>query len=289
MEATAAEPVPFAHERIALLGTAIVVSVTHVTVPFWGTAIIIGAALLALVLSGDKKQRWAYVAIGSVLIFSIVSMYTLVANHLFLLAYLVWAVAIHADDDEGLVNTSRYILIAVMGIAALQKLINPYFISGDALAWYVASGESFGNLIAYANPGWAEQTAQVFADSQNAMAPVDSNTPTSTPPGAFLGAMIALSWFVFALELVVALSWIQLPGKLSTLRQYAPHITFAFVWGTYLMRNEAFFFALVALLGTLGVPREPDQQPSKLWWFGIGTVAFMLVVGFFGFRPPFLQ
>lgn len=298
MEAPVADPAPnapdaiedaepYGYEKYALLGIAIVISVTHVTVPPWGVVLTVIGSLLVLVLSGDKRQRWGYVAIGVVLLYSIVMLYTLVGNHLFLLAYMVWALALQNDDHEALAPTFRGVLVAVMLIAATQKIINPYFISGDALAWYIASGESYGNLIAAFDPAWADQTARVFADARAAMTPTDGSTPTSVPPGAFMGAMVALSWFVFAFEIFVALSWLKLPGKLAAIRAYAPHITFAFVWGTYTMRNEPYFFALVTLLAVFGIPR--DRERGRLWWFGMGTLAFMLVVGFFGFRPPFLQ
>lgn len=287
MEAAATEPEPYAFEKYSLLGIAIVVAATHVTIPPWGTPLVIIGSLLVLVLASDRRQRWGYVLIGSVLLYSIVVLYTLVGNHLFLLAYVVWAHALQFDDDEALANTCRHMLIAVMLIAAGQKLLNPFFISGDALAWYVASGESYGNLIAYWQPTWADQTAQVVADARAAMGEMGGSAATSVPPNAFMAAMMALSWFVFLLELVVGLAWIRLPGKLAAIRPYAPHITFAFVWGTYTMRNEPYFFALITLLALFGIPRE--QERSRLWWFGLGTLGFMLLVGFFGFRPPFLQ
>lgn len=287
MEAAATEPEPYAYEKYALLGIAIVIAVTHVTIPPWGTPLVVIGSLLALVFASERRQRWGYALIGCVLLYSVVVLYTLVGNHVFLLAYVVWAHALLADDDEALANTCRHMLIAVMLIAAAQKLLNPFFISGDALSWYVGSGESYGNLIAWWQPEWADQTAQVFDDARSAMAELGGSVSTSVPPPAFTHAMVALSWFVFLLELVVGLAWLPLPGKLAALRPYAPHITFAFVWGTYTMRNEPYFFALVTLLAVFGIPR--DRERSHLWWFGMGTLAFMLVVGFFGFRPPFLQ
>ena len=238
-----------------------------------------------LAFSGDARERWGFAAIGVVLIYSVVSLYTLVGNHLFLLTYVVWAMALQRDDEEALANICRHVLIAVMGIAAIQKVINPYFINGDALAWYISSGESYGNLIAYFQPEWADHTARVFQDAQAAMAPTEGSFPTSTPPAAFMGAMVAFSWFVFLLEIFVAIIWLRLPGKLASLRAFAPHVTFVFVWGTYTMRNEPYFFSLVTLLTLFGVPRDR----KRLWWFGMITLGFMLIAGLFGFRPPLFK
>ncbi|WP_149277560.1 hypothetical protein [Pareuzebyella sediminis] len=67
-------------------------------------------------------------------------------NHLFTLFFLS-LLLFYAEDEEYFTDNLRWILIVVMGFATMHKVFNPNFMSGDFIAFRVASGDFFRPLI----------------------------------------------------------------------------------------------------------------------------------------------
>jgi hypothetical protein len=171
-------------------------------------------------------------------------------NHHFLLAYIAGAVLLNGPS---VAEAARWLYVALMFFAALQKVLSPTFVDGSFLAWMMLDGGLFGPILGWV-PGWDEVTAL------NRQIVAASGYPPTLPERVLYGPVwLALAgrlfaWSVVAVELALCLLAAGWP------RSTAFHVLgTGFVLLLPVVRPEWIFAAALALLTGLACR---DQEPA---------------------------
>jgi len=179
------------------------------------------------------------------------------ANHHVVAGWLCLSLAL-ADDDPG---ARRSLYAAMMGMATLQKLLSPSFVSGAFVGWMGLTGEWLRPVWTL-NPGWRETVA--LNEARVAAAGLDPVVLVA-PPGTTAWAL-GFAWTVLVVEgLLVALA---LRGH----RAFLP-LAALFVGVLPLVRYEPVFAAVLAALTALCAPRGRARWALLVWGAGCAGLA----------------
>jgi hypothetical protein len=220
---------------------------------FLGTICIIGILIPEI---SSKLILW--ISIGLALIYNLYFSYSYSSNHYFLATYTVLAIIIDLvksrTSSQLHVNPYRTLLIITFGLATLQKIINPYFLSGRLMASYILGGGSFYQALSLVNPNHEKLVYSYYDTATLAKAEPFINEvaglPITMPGENFVIICIALSVLIIVAELLMFF--------LTAIPKYFYHRKFAwavlpFVWLTFTFRQEYSFFALLLILFLLSV------------------------------------
>jgi len=140
--------------------------------------------------------KWLYLfALG----WGIYSEWYYVPNHLFLFFFLS-VLVLTSEDEYHIKDNLRWIFVIIMGFAAIHKLLNPVFLSGDYIGYRLASGNFF-------KPIWMSGILPEISENLTQNAAKVSEFKSQDP---LLGQMIMLrmdfilfSWLVKTFSYVV--------------------------------------------------------------------------------------
>lgn len=116
--------------------------------------------VLLVMITGTARRTWSWMLVLAtvMLIINISVNFYVSANHGFMIAYIAVALLIAVSAAEGGEELMRkmalYFLTALMGLALVQKIVSPYYMSGNLIGDYILTGQMFKNLITVAYPDW---------------------------------------------------------------------------------------------------------------------------------------
>jgi len=238
----------------------LVLCFTHGEIQYYVKILIGSLSLIGIFVPRLSSKLIYWIIIISVLIVNLYFSYWYSSNHFFLAIYTVAAIIIELlksrKGSQLIVNPYRSLLIITFGLATLQKIISPYFLSGKLMASYILGGGSFYRLLSFANPEheslvYSYYDTTALAKSQPLIGDLNS-FPISLPGEEFITVCIILSVLIVIVELLLFF--------LTASPRYFYHPKFAwiligFVWITYTFRQEYAFFALLLILFLLSVDR----------------------------------
>jgi hypothetical protein len=236
-------------------------------------------AFVALILLGavvfqDRLlaawQTWACVAVtfGAAIAMRPLDM----ANHHFLLTYasLALAVSLSGSPEERhacLRTNARWLLVALMGVATLQRLLQPTFMGGGFIGYELATG-GFCRPILTAFPHAAEIMAENrgLSEALRRLPPGELGSVTLAPP--FPGFELVTMSFVVAILAIEA--WICLTLLLFP-RKLLPHLSILVFAGTLaVLRQELTFISVVCMLGLFG--SDPERKVLRAVYGILGVL-----------------
>ena len=231
-------------------------------------------SLFAIVVPGVTRWSACWLAATLLLAADLFYSYSHAANHYYLTIYILAILTLETyrrgRGEELAFNLPRALLIVVFGLAILQKAISPYFLSGRLLADYVLTGGTLYWPLAWIYAGhdgalqaFERQFELISGDPTLAGAQVPIELPTAAFSILVRGA--AVSILLFETGLFLALAWHR-----AFRHRLTPLLMLLFLWGTFLLRPEFSFFAL---LGILFMCARPDLN---LRWTGSYVVSIVL-------------
>lgn len=233
----------------------LVLCLTHGEIHVYVKMIIGLSSFIGIIIPGISSKLIFWVFILMSLIFNLYFSYSYSSNHFFLATYTVGAVIIERIRSKSksapLVNSYRSLLILTFGLATLQKIISPYFLSGRLIASYILGGGSFYEVLSFINPNHEALVYSYYDTTMLAKSePFLTSFPISMPGENFILVCIILSFLIIAFEILLF--------TLSANSKYFYHPKFAwiligFVWITFTFRQEYAFFALLIILFLLSV------------------------------------
>ena len=240
-------------------------------------AVRFGVAFLSLfAIVVPPVTRWSayWLAVTLLLAADLVYSYSHAANHYYLTIYTLAILTLDtyrkSRGDDLAFNLPRAVLIVVFGLAFLQKAISPYFLSGRLMADYVLTGGSLYWPLAWIYPGH-DGAIQAFEHQFDLISsdPALAGTllPIELPMAGFVLLVrgVALSILLCEIGLFLALAWHR-----AFKHRLMPLLMLLFLWGTFLVRPEFSFFAL---LGILFMCARPDLN---LRWTGLFVLSIVL-------------
>jgi hypothetical protein len=221
----------------------------------------LGVACLSLVAIIVPAVTWwaAYwLTVTLLLAADLTYSYSHAANHYYLTIYTLAILSLETHrrtrGEQLAFNLPRVLLMVVFGLAAAQKAISPYFLSGRLMADYVLTGGSLYWPLVWIYPGHGggvEAFEQQFGLISSDPGLVGTQVPIELPFAGFSilvqGAAVAI--LLFELGVFVALAWNR-----AFRHAVMPALMLLFLWGTFLLRPEFSFFALLAILFMLARP-----------------------------------
>ncbi len=231
-------------------------------------------SLFAIVVPPVTRWPAYWLAVTLLLAADLLYSYAHAANHYYLTIYALAILALEtyrrSRGDELAFNLPRALLIVVFGLAILQKAISPYFLSGRLMADYVLTGGTLYWPLAWIYEGLDGATRAFehqFDLISSDPALVGSQLPIELPMAGFslLVRGAAVSILLFEVGLFLALAWHR-----AFKHRLMPLLMLLFLWGTFLVRPEFSFFAL---LGILFMCARPDLN---LRWTALFVVSIVL-------------
>ena len=231
-------------------------------------------SLFAIVVPAVTRWPAYWLAVTLLLAADLLYSYAHTANHYYLTIYTLAILTLEtyrrARGCELAFNLSRALLIVVFGLAILQKAISPYFLSGRLMADYILTGGSLYWPLAWIYPGH-DGAMQAFEHQFDLIssdpALVGTQLPIELPMAGFslLVRGAAVSILLFEIGLFLALAWHR-----AFKHPLMPLFMLLFLWGTFFVRPEFSFFALI---GILFMCARPDLN---LRWTGVFVVSIVL-------------
>lgn len=216
----------------------------------------LGAVLLGAVAGRGVWAGWALVAVGLAL--GIAGRPFAVANHHFVLTWssLALALALSAPAEERVElvrHNARWLIVAIMGFAAVHKLISPEFMSGSFLTFGIVAG-SFGEpLLRFCGncAGIVEENRQAIAAFRNAVPDSAAALPLRSPIPDLTAVVRGFGVSILIVEAALFGLFLFAP------RSRAAHfLVLAFAAGLGIIRQELVFIAVVVALGYLSCPHS---------------------------------
>jgi len=241
-----------------------------------------GSALcmIAAVFNRHVAVRWWAWAGLVVLLAAGIAMRPIdVPNHHYMLAYLCAAVAVSltasspAARRAALNGNGRWLIVALMGIATIQRLFQPDFLNGAYLGYELSRGGFGGPVLARIGDVAATNAANDAAiHAFRATPPAEAQSVTLSPH-ILTGGPVAMLFMVsiLAIEAVICVAFLLLPRKLL------PHVALlAFAGSLVALRQEVTFISVVCVLGLLAT--TPDRPRLRVIYAGAAMVFAALVL-----------
>ena len=203
-------------------------------------------------------RRWEYwVVLAALLTVNLWYSFQHAANHYFLTIYTCLALAaitwLQSRGQAPRINLPRALLIITFGFAGFHKVISEYFMSGRLLASYFLRGKTFRRPLEWIYPDFSSVVSsyrsQLDTIAEQASTTVTS-VPITVPSPNFSNLCVSLALGIGVGELLVF-------GMLAWNRAFyskpAPFVLLAFIWGTFLFRNELTFFSILCILSLMSL------------------------------------
>ena len=205
------------------------------------------SCVFAYALLTDKVDDWLiWTLVVGLMVFSLIQLYLVEGNHLFLFFYIALAalIALHSSAPaRTFALNARFIVAASFGIAVLWKVLTPSFTDGTFLEYMLLHEPRISYLSAFT-------TTLSLADIENNQAllsglsdrPQQGGVTLSSVPAVELVAKL-LAWTVIGLEIAIALAFMALPLRVR-------HVCLiAFLSTAYLLISVPSFGMAYAALG----------------------------------------
>jgi hypothetical protein len=229
-----------------------------------------------------SSQVWFSVSI--LLITHIIFRFEVVANHTFLTTYVTLALGLSLlTKSEKFPHTCRILLSILLILAAIQKLISPYYMSGNLISDYIMRGNSLNWILDQFDSNFYLNQAQS-----------DSNfLALQAAPYADVSFPAFVPHYLESLSKTLSYAGIIFEGTLGLLCVNAKalrlRIGFSFavalVIGIYVLRDETSFLSLLSLMLYYSTEQDSTFQRKCYLSFSI----FFMAVSLAEFRPFFLQ
>lgn len=227
----------------------------------------------------SRRAYWYSMTLALAL--NLIYRYEIAANHYFLTVYVaalfvVWA----TPGGARLVHAGGKLIALVMAFAVLGKLLSPYFLDGSLMAEVFLSGTLTGPL----RLGWPDISSNVHDYGRNFEA------ARAIPPGVVVTLAAAVPNTAFTLFCQgTAISILVIEGLVAVAFaarwKHQAALLVIFLWGTYILREEHHFLALLALLGLTSVESLMSKYAKILRL----SFYFFAVMGTVQYRPAFLH
>ncbi|NQY11280.1 MAG: hypothetical protein HRT71_17415 [Flavobacteriales bacterium] len=214
----------------------------------------IGIVFLSIAMLGKSKINdhvLAWLGISLLLGSSLITNYFQSANHVFLTFYLSLFFLLQESGIKALFADSypKFLIIFVIMAAIIQKFTSPYFMNGNMLASYILNGDSLSFVSEFFFTDLStsiDSYRLTLANSINQLG-IPSSLVLSTGTIDFKLYAKSLSMFILLFEIILALAFIPKQARITY------YIAILFIWGTFLVRPEASFLALLSILSILTI------------------------------------
>jgi hypothetical protein len=239
----------------------------------WKIVIILLGSLSWLFFRNKTKHPVIWIVVLGLLVLDLYDSYFWVANHHFMLIFVVLAVILfkYHKQSEVLLKNIQILLIIVVATSALQKLFSSQFMSGD-FYYYMINRGSFFSVFIQSVPELSE-IANSNKESLVNLQSTDPNTgETIVLKNMFpnLGLICLIyAWITVALEFIVAIAILWKPKS-----KWTHLFLILMILGILFTRLETGF---MALLGICGVFLCQHLKLRVLYVF-IVTMCIILIV-----------
>ena len=212
-----------------------------------------------------------------------------VANHSFVITFIGFALflMVAAEKEEGEASMrfiARFFLTLLMGLALVQKLLSPYYMSGNLMTDYLLNEpQIFSNLLEVFFPGHHESLHDINLIEREFRAAPPSLTPsadiTFQPvilPLALLLTYVSLFWQAF-LELCL---WLK-----NWLGIWLHRVIILFVIIIYSTVNENEFLSMNLFFGF--AMTDESTKRARMWY--VVLAFFLLTIKLVGLRPNLIN
>lgn len=252
-----------------------------------GAGLIVAFLGLGLVTTASRTVAFGLlVALTAVIGFVVAVNFYTIANHGFMLVWTGLALAIaracDPPQDEVMLRRMATMLLAIlMAFALIQKLREPYYMSGDLLGGLLIQGEIYRNLISLVLPEWPDLVQDYELAFQGLLAePAAASAAIAVPP-----AIAALAWRM-TLGSLIAQGVLELLILFRARVGMLLHVgILGFVAVVYSTRDENVFLSLNCLLG---YAMTDERTAAARPWYVLAAV-YLLVASIIGLRPWILS
>ena len=242
--------------------------------------------VLLLMITSTVRRTWAWMLFltSVMLVINVMLNFYQIANHGFMIAYisLTMLIAVSANDEALMQKMALYILTILMGLALIQKLASPYYMSGNLIGDYVLTGMMFKHLIAIVYPDWLNIVHENSAAIRElgAMPPSVGNSVALAAPAAVVTLIMALTYISLASQFLIEVALLMR----SRLGVFLHYVLLLFVLIIYSTRDENIFLSMNCILGYA----MTDAQTKSVRIFYVILIFYLLVMQMMGVRPGFL-
>ena len=198
-----------------------------------------------------SNPRFWYI-LGTVLVLNQIERYFHAANHYWLSIYITFAIGIYhhtQNRDDISFNVFRYLFIVVFGFATFYKIKSSFFRTGRLLSDYALRDHTLPSTFRFLygeNMDAAVKSYKLNSELLACKFPIDGQSIDLTLPDPSF--IILLQTFTIAVIIIELLIFITLIIPKYFYSKHFPIIIIAFVWSTFIMRNEYGFFSLLCVL-----------------------------------------
>ncbi len=242
--------------------------------------------MLLIMITTNLRRTWCWTLILVVvmLIINVFMNYYNSANHGFMIAYIGLAllIAISADDEALMQKMALYFLTVLMGLALVQKLASPYYMSGNLIGDYILTGQMFKNLITVVYPDWVNVVHENKAAIRElgSLPPAAASSVSLAVPAGITALIMVLTYTSLATQFLMEVA-LLLRARMGKWVHYA---LLLFVLIIYSTRNENVFLSMNCILGYA----LTDEQTKSVRKFYVIWIFYLLAMELMGVRPGFL-
>ena len=241
--------------------------------------------VLIAVFNPTRGLRAAMILIATLLLaWNVFGDWYRVANHSFMITFIGAAlflmIAAEEQGEDAMRFMARYILCALMALALVQKLISPYYMSGNLMADYILTiPDFFSNLISIVSIEHLDTIREVERSEfklRNAPPSELSNVAISVPP--------VIATIAFALTYSSIFWQAVLEGVLifkARLGLWTHGTVILFVLIIYATVDENEFLSMNCLLGY--AMTDESTKRARFWY--VLLIFFLLTFKLMGIRP----
>ena len=215
--------------------------------------------ILAIVLLPSWRRSWQLwgVVAGILVVQAALAPFD-VPNHHYALTYVALLLALalsgaEAAQEGHLRAGARWLLVAIMGLAVVQKLASATFMDTSYIAYLLATGGIAPGLLAFCTSCQEAIASNVRAvDEFRPVLPgPESTSALASPFPGFASVARGFTLAILAVEAWLVSAFIAVPG-----RRLAHGSLLVFVVSLGVLRQEYLFIAVVSLLGLLSAGRD---------------------------------
>ena len=201
-----------------------------------------------------------------------------------MIAYISLAllIAISADDEALMQKMALWFLAALMGLALIQKMSSPYYMSGNLIGDYILTGQMFKNLITVAYPDWVNVVHENVAAGRElaVIEPQTGNAVDLAVPAGITVLIMGLTYTSLVSQFLMEAA-LLLRARLGIWVHYALLLFVVIIYST---RNENVFLSMNCILGYA----LTDDKTKSVRKFYVIWVFYLLVMELMVVRPGFL-
>ncbi|MDN3492108.1 hypothetical protein [Winogradskyella bathintestinalis] len=215
---------------------------------FWKIPMLFIGLMVWFFLQKKSKHPIIWIAFFALLVFDLYHFYFRVANHHFMLMFMVLPVIFYMYHQKRsiLLKNIQMLLVIVILTSVVQKLLSSQFMSGDFYYYMMNKGSIFGTFLNFFPDSL--EVAQSNRASMLALYALDPNEGEHIVLNnvfPYLGQISFLfAWATVAVEFLVAIAILWKPRHIVT------HLLFlTMILGILCTRLETGFMALLAICG----------------------------------------